>query len=181
MGKLAVYFLGASMTFFIGAASVASQTDTNPWYLGVLWYGFIVTGCAPVVAGIWHSVWLAHRRLTPLTIQDDWRCTHWIAEHQVAVIVWMKDQSNAEHFEAVCTAQFGAVVVNIPVAMIGGTYMGKTGMHSGRNGPIMVEFRGFNLVVPSLNRAVITVRLKPIGKWTRVERTRQVQVQEIRR
>ena len=166
------------VTLFTAATAVASQTDKNLWYLQVLWIGtFVAVGLFLLLGLVW-LVLLFKRYRNPVTIRDDWRCEYWPIQGQLKVTAWFDDYSLAPTFYTQCVARFGLDTVSVPVQMIGGTYLTRTGM-PGPGSPIMLEFQAENVKVSDQTKANISIKMKPgRGIWAWVERTKEVVIQQ---
>lgn len=181
MGKVFIAFGGATMTLFIGYATVAATTESSPWYLTVLLIGFVVAGALWFFTGLAYLFLLCKKFRSPLSILDDFCCTYWPKQRQLRITLWFDDHSNAPTFVTHCTVQFGqeAIAINDDVTL-GGSYMGKAGVISGRRGPIMVEFSKHNIDLDKPNTAIVRATIKPSrGIWITKRKNKNVQVQVV--
>ena len=183
MGKACIWLLGVAVTLFIAYASIAATTKGSAWYLNALWIGFITTGILGLLLGLVYLLLLGKKRISPLDILNDWRCTYWPTEKQLKVVLWFRDHSNISTFSVKCVAQFEQQVVQVDDDVtIGGTYFSKAGLKSGQDQPMMVEFLKHNVELHNASMATIWTRIKPsYGVWAAKQRTKVVSVQVINR
>jgi len=182
MGKACKWFGGVALTLFIAYASINAAIKDSPWYLEVLYIAFIVAGALFILTGLVYLFLLWKKYRNPLDILDDWRCTYWPSEKQVGVTTWFRDYSNASNFLVKCIAQFGQQVFKFDDVTIGGTYMGKGGLKSGIDQPIMVEFIKHNIEIDDTSTVKLTMSIRPSsGVWSAKRRSNVVSVQVINR
>ena len=184
MRKACIWSGGATLTLFLGYTTVATAAKDSPWYLDVLWIGFVISGALFLLTGLAYLFLQGRRHLNPLDILDDWRCTYWPLEKQLQVTLWFGDYSNSSGFKLSCIAQFDEQIVNVDDKKeIGGTYvnLGNTSFKPSRSRPIMVEFLKHNVDIINARQAIIMVSIKPPGMWATKKRNKEVTVQVINR
>ena len=161
MGKASLWFAGVSVALFVGAASADAAAQGRPW----LWAGVVITGMLFALCGSVHIFLKIRGFLSAIELLDDWRCTYWQAEQQLKVTLWFVDRSDATSHSAECWAQFGQDVISLEEVDLGGTYLGRRRLVSGKEGPMMAEFLKRKVKLESPERATIMVRIKPLGWW----------------
>ncbi len=151
---------GVALTTFIAY----TQTPIDAWYHLMFFIISLIAIICFGIAGIVYLVLLAHRRLQPLDILDDIRCTYWTKEKQMQVLLWICDYSNSPEFIVSCLAQFGSQIVNVDDKIqLDAYYMGNTYCRGGHKR--MVEFRKNDVEVSDSSQCLVTISMKPLGMW----------------
>lgn len=185
MRKACIAFGSLTVALFIGYTAVAA-TAGSFWYVAALWIAFVATGILFLSTGSAYLCLLYKKHRNPLDILDDWQCTYWPSQNQLKVTLWFRDRSDASAFSVKCIARFGQQKVNMDDidgdVTIGGTYIGKAGLISGRNQPMMMELLKRNVELRDASTATILTRIKPLGGvWGAKQQTKLVEVQVIKR
>jgi hypothetical protein len=143
------------------------------WFYVPLLVISIIAATIFVVSGIVYLILLIQKRLNPLSILEDVRCTYWPKEKQVGVTLWFCDYSNSPEFEVLCLAQFGSQTVNVDSRrQLDGTYIGNTYCRGGRKR--MVEFLKNDVAVLAPNKCLVAISIKPLGIWATKKKSKEV-------
>jgi hypothetical protein len=183
MGKAARWFATVSVALLGVAISADVAAQGRPRYLILLWAAVVIASTLFALCGSVHIFLKIKGFLNAIELLDDWRCTYWQAEQQLKVTLWFVDRSDATRYSAECWAQFGQDVIPLEEVDLGGTYLGRRRLVSGKQGPIMAEFLKREVKLESPERATILVRIKPVGWWKGAarERASTLSVQVIKR
>lgn len=171
LGKAYLWLVGTAILFLIGYATVPS--DANPSIANILWYIFVALSAMSLLTGGGYLYLLVKKRLNPLAILDEIRCTYWSKEKQLQVLLWICDYSHSAEFRVLCLARFGSQIVNVNEKIqLDGYYLGNTYCKGGRKR--MVEFRKNDVEVRDASQCLVTVSMKPLGIWATKKRSEEI-------
>ena len=166
-------FGGLAIGAFYTYTQVAPQV--SPWYVPTLLIASIVFGVLFLVTGSIYMWSLTVRHLNPLDILDDVQCAYWPKEKQIKVTLWFCDYYNSLNLKLSCVAQFGKQIVNVTDRVdLDGMYIGNTMCSKGRKR--MIEFFKDKVEITEMNKAKISVSIKPSGLWRKKLKDKEVSV-----
>jgi len=164
---------GLAIGAFYTYTQVAPQV--SPWYVPALLIASIVLGASFLVTGSIYMWALITKHLNPLSIPDDIQCTYWPKEKQIKVVLWFCDYYNSLNLKLSCVAQFGKQVVDVTDRVVfDGSYMGGTAYSKRRKR--MVECYKDEIEITDMNKARISVSIKPSGLWRKKLKDKEVSI-----